>query len=94
MERSRRNFLKIAGASAVVGLGTHPVLNALAAEEQAKTVEIKAGDKALHAKQWGMVIDTRKLTNSADLAPRAVSVDHCRLPEALPKFIDKKTEVQ
>jgi len=87
MESSRRKFLKIAGASAVVGLGTYPVLNALAAEKQAETVELKAGDKALHAKHWGMVIDTRKLTTSDDLKP---IIEACNKIHNIPTRLENK----
>jgi len=87
MESSRRKFLKIAGASAVAGLGAHSVLNALASEEPSETVEIKAGPRALHAKNWGMVIDTRKLTTSADLKP---IIDACNKIHNIPIKLENK----
>ena len=63
MDSSRRRILQLLGVSALA-LTTRPVLNAFAKEEQAAEAEpaFKAGKKALHAKQWALVIDTRNAT--------------------------------
>ncbi len=72
MQSSRRNFLKIAGLSAVGISGAKPVLDAFAAEghgDERTEFEIRKNEKALTAQQWGMVIDTRKFESAADLEP-------------------------
>ncbi len=72
MENSRRNFLKIAGISAL-GIGfTTPVLDAYASSDthgeksKAKTMH---GKNAKRAEHWGMVIDTRRFKSKEDLEP-------------------------
>ncbi len=79
MEKTRRNFLKIAGVSAL-GLSAGPVVNAIAsasaghdatsakAPKEAPAAEEKSSmfskkSSALTAKRWAMVIDTRKLND-------------------------------
>ena len=68
MEDGRRRFLRLAGISAV-GLTAKPVLNAFAAAQQKEKPQtaVKKGDDALIAKNWGMVIDTRKFESAEDL---------------------------
>lgn len=78
MERSRRKFLKVAGISAL-GIGAaKPVFDAFASGDAAEEAhdthgggqpEIRKGEKALSAKQWAMVIDTRKFESAEDLEP-------------------------
>ena len=72
MKSSRRNFLKIAGITAL-GVGAKPVLNTFAAVggHGPKDPEpvLKSGENALTAKQWAMVVDTRKIKSSKDLDP-------------------------
>jgi [DsrC]-trisulfide reductase subunit O len=61
MKGSRRRFLKLAGISAV-GLGAKPVLDAFAKEAaHGGEPSTEKGEKALKAKQWAMVFDTRKM---------------------------------
>ncbi|MDM8525977.1 4Fe-4S dicluster domain-containing protein [Desulfococcaceae bacterium HSG8] len=77
MESTRRKFLKIAGISTLGIAGANPVLDAFASEQQhggeeeqhSQPVEIQKNEKALKAKQWAMVIDTRKFESAADLEP-------------------------
>ena len=73
MERSRREILKLFGITALA-LSTPPVLNAFAAEkETGHGVEgepyVKQGNDALKAKQWAMVIDTKKFESAEDVRP-------------------------
>jgi Fe-S-cluster-containing dehydrogenase component len=56
METSRRNLLKIGGICAL-GLGTLPVLDALAKTDAPKVTE---NQQALKAKRWAMAIDMKK----------------------------------
>ena len=84
MDSSRRRILQLLGISALA-LTTKPVLNAFAAEEQAAGAEvvIKEGDKVLKAKQWAMVIDTRKFETEADLEPL---IEACHKIHNVPKL--------
>ena len=86
MENSRRNFLKIAGISAL-GIGfTQPVLNAYgASEEQGKAAKPQTmrGQNVKTAKQWGMVIDTRRFTSKADVEP---IIEACHKFHNVPDF--------
>jgi len=73
MERSRREILKLFGITALA-LNTPPVLNAFAAEQEAgHGVEgepfVKQGGDALKAKQWAMVINTKKFEAAEDVRP-------------------------
>jgi Fe-S-cluster-containing dehydrogenase component len=93
MKSSRRRFLQIAGISAL-GLGAKPVLDAFAKEEHSDKpeVQILKGEKALKAKQWAMVIDTRKLESPETLEP---IIDACHKIHNVPtKLKDKRHEVK
>jgi len=61
MIKSRRSFLKVAGIAAI-GMGAAPVMN-LAASEPHGSAQPKTerNEEALHAKRWGMAINTSKL---------------------------------
>ena len=84
MENSRRKFLKIAGISAV-GLSATPVVNLLASGgESALEPEMKKGAKALTAKQWGMVVDTRKIKSERDIEPL---IEACHKAHNVPELI-------
>lgn len=71
MKSSRRRFLTLAGIS-VLGLGSLPAMNAFSSNQEhgeKRRAFVKKGDNALSAKQWAMVIDTRRFESSEDLAP-------------------------
>ena len=71
MKNSRRNFLKIAGISAV-GLGLKPVLDTFASPEEHdehSKPHFSKKENVLTGKRWGMVIDTRKFQSPEDLEP-------------------------
>jgi molybdopterin-containing oxidoreductase family iron-sulfur binding subunit len=84
MQNSRRQFMKVAGMAAL-GASAAPVLNSFAAgggsAAAPKTMRAK---ETLWAKQWGMVIDTRKLQTAADLQPL---IEACHKIHNVP-FID------
>ncbi len=82
MEDSRRNFLKIAGISAL-GLGASPVLDAFSKEQGLQTPQMIQSEKALKATHWGMVIDTRKIHSSEDLNPMIAA---CNKIHNIPKL--------
>lgn len=87
MESSRRNFIKIAAISAA-GIGVGTSITALAASQSAPatgSVEMKQGEKALNARQWAMVIDTRKFESASDLEP---IIEACHQTHNVPDFSD------
>jgi len=89
MEKSRRRFLKVAGIAAV-GLGTLPAINFASSESHGKAHAVKSENKeALHAGRWGMVIDTRKLTD--EIARKVIEA--CHYAHNVPDFnieVDEK----
>lgn len=90
MENSRRNFLKIAGISAL-GLGTKPVLNAFASSEHSAEPEISSNQNALKAKKWGMVIDTRKIQSEEDVEPM---IEACNAIHNIPALENERHEIK
>ncbi|MFO7555061.1 MAG: 4Fe-4S dicluster domain-containing protein [Desulfobacterales bacterium] len=90
MESSKRRFLKIAGIAAL-GLGAKPVLDVMAASGETAKPKIRTGEKALSAKRWGMVIDTRKLQSEEDLKPM---IEICDKIHNIPKFENKNHEIK
>ncbi len=90
MENSRRNFLKIAGISAV-GLTASPVKDALAIGEQfiAADKTSKHGE-ALKAERWGMVIDTTKI--GEELAEKMAHA--CHSIHNVPTLENKNHEIK
>ncbi len=94
MKSSRRDFIKIAGISAL-GAGAKPVLDVFASageeHEKKKQITMVSGEKALQAKHWGMVIDTRKLKTAEDLEP---IIEACNKIHNIPKFENKRHEIK
>ena len=96
MESSRRNFLKIAGVSAL-GLGVNPVLDVVASSDSSgehgnqTKAEIFQGKDVLKATHWGMVIDTRQFKSSEDLEP---IIEACRKIHNIPAFENKRHEIK
>ena len=91
MESSRRRFLKMAGIAAV-GLGTQPVIQAVAsAPSHGPQTQVHQGPKALVAKQWAMVIDTRKLQHAEDIEPL---IEACHKIHNVPHFENKHHEIK
>ena len=89
MKNSRRRFLQIAGVSAL-GLGATPVLNAFASEgAKGPGYHIAKGEDALSAKQWAMVIDTRKLQTAEALEP---IIEACNKIHNIPTAIENKNQ--
>jgi len=89
MDSCRRRVLQLLGLSSLALTAT-PVLNAFAAgaehAEEPKPV-IKPNKKALTAKQWAMVIDTRKLQTTKDLEP---IIGACNKIHNIPTAIENK----
>ena len=93
MESSRRSFLKIAGLSAL-GVGAKPVADLLAASAEhgaAPQGRFVVGDKALTAKHWAMVIDTRQFESAEDLEP---IIEACHKVHNVPKLLLDRHEIK
>ena len=92
MDSSRRRILQLFGLSSLA-LMTKPVFNAFAKEEHGgKTKPIlKENDNALKAKQWAMVIDTRKFESEEDLEPL---IEICHKIHNVPHFQNKQHEIK
>jgi molybdopterin-containing oxidoreductase family iron-sulfur binding subunit len=89
MGKSRRDFLKIAGISAL-GLGANPILDLAlglpAANAQVFTADVgeyQRSEGALHAEHWGMAIFTRKFEYPEDFQ---VCIDACHTTHNVPEI--------
>ncbi len=93
MKRSRRSFLQLAGVSAL-GLGLKPAAGLFAASGghgRAPGEKVLKSEKALKAKQWAMVIDTRKFESAEDLEPL---IEVCHKIHNVPSMKDKRHEIK
>ncbi len=90
MSSNRRNFLKIAGITAALGLGGS--LSLQAGNYKPEITEHKESEDQLEAKRWGMVIDTRKFRTHEDFQ-RVIEACHSvhNVPESIP---DEKQEIK
>jgi Fe-S-cluster-containing dehydrogenase component len=88
MDKTRRDFLKIAGISAL-GLGSTPLREALA--ESAPKVEPTS--EALKAKRWAMVINLKKFQESGEAAMKAC-IEACHSIHNVPDWGNVKDEVK
>jgi molybdopterin-containing oxidoreductase family iron-sulfur binding subunit len=87
----RRHFLKIAGLFGL-SLTARPVFNAFAAEEGHGSEAItRRSEKSLVAKQWAMVIDTRRFHSAEDLEPL---IEACHSIHNVPKLENKRHEIK
>jgi len=92
MDNNRRSFMKIAGISAL-GIGANPVLNAFASsQEHGKNPEAEflTKEEALTAKRWGMVVDTRKLSEEIN----AKIFEACHSIHNVPEMENKNHEIK
>lgn len=93
MDSSRRRVLQLLGLSSLA-LTAKPVFNAFAKEpghaEKPQAV-IKESEKALKAKQWALVIDTRKFHSGKDLEPL---VKVCHKIHNVPNLANKRHEIK
>lgn len=105
MDSSRRKFLKIAGISAVAGIGAPSALNMLMKSEVRASSEGGGhGDKAdahgghgghgapVTGKRYGMVIDTRVFHANPGLAEKCIEACHSYFN--VPNFGNKKDEIK
>jgi molybdopterin-containing oxidoreductase family iron-sulfur binding subunit len=91
MKSSRRRFMKMAGIAAL-GLGAQPVIKAVApAAEQGPQTQFSQGPNVLTARQWAMVIDTRRIKTAEDLEPM---IEACHKLHNVPHFEEKNHEIK
>ena len=92
MDSSRRRILQLFGLSSLA-LATRPVFNAFAKEGHAEKpkVIIKDSEKALKAKQWALVIDTRQFESEEDLEPL---VEVCNKVHNVPHLSENRHEIK
>ena len=93
MDSSRRRVLQLLGLSSLA-LTAKPVLNALAEEaahSQKAAATVKKNEKALEAKQWALVIDTREFESEEDLVPLMKA---CHKIHNVPNFANKRHEIK
>jgi hypothetical protein len=87
MGMDRREFLKIAGLSALMGLGGKAAFELLApgqAEASLKDVPLTEG------KKWGLVVDMRKMTG--EIMDKCIEA--CNKTHNVPDFGDPKVEIK
>jgi len=90
---NRREFLKVAGVTAL-GVSASPViLNAIASSggDQKQEIQMGKGENALTAKHWGMVIDTRKLKTKEEVEPL---IEACHKIHNVPKMEIRRHEIK
>jgi molybdopterin-containing oxidoreductase family iron-sulfur binding subunit len=102
MDKQRRKFLKIAGASVVAGIGAPAIIKLSATTAVASgghaTSAATASVHDDHAKKTptglrlGMVIDMRKLVDKPGLLDSAINA--CIEAHNIPEFPDKKNEIK
>jgi len=101
MDKQRRKFLKIAGASVVAGLGAPAIIKLSASPAVASSAghDAPAADahgapmeEAPQGIRLGMVIDTRKLSAKPELLDGAINA--CIDTHNIPQFPDKKNEIK
>ncbi|CAN2042704.1 Hdr-like menaquinol oxidoreductase iron-sulfur subunit 1 [Candidatus Magnetomoraceae bacterium gMMP-15] len=93
MEKNRRNFLKIAGISAL-GLGTKPVIDVFASSGETSTSPIGGVSKkpdVITAKRWAMVVDIKKLAEDEN---HQKCIDACHKIHNVPEMKNKRHEIK
>jgi Fe-S-cluster-containing dehydrogenase component len=89
MDKSRRNFLKIAGFSVlgIGGIGLKPAIGAITGA--ARDEQLQLHPDALQGKRWGMVVDMSKCREGC-----TDCIDACHRAHNVPDFPNKKDEVK
>jgi molybdopterin-containing oxidoreductase family iron-sulfur binding subunit len=89
MSINRREFLRIAGISTILGIGGTSVVNVLWGREESAIV--LPDPEAITAKRWAMVIDVRKFETMDDY--RKV-IEACHGVHNVPDFGNPKDEIK
>ena len=96
MDSKRRDFLKIAGLTAIAGIAAPSAFNTLLKGEAiASAGQAAAGGHGAVAptgKRYGMVIDVKKFTENPGLAEQCVSA--CHTIHNVPDFGNRKDEIK
>jgi len=101
MDKQRRKFLKIAGATALAGVSAPAVVKLTATPsfassghgEAAETHKTEShGEEKPSGIRYGMVIDMRKLYGKPELMDKAINA--CHSVHNVPHFEDKKNEIK
>jgi molybdopterin-containing oxidoreductase family iron-sulfur binding subunit len=95
MDSKRRDFLKIAGLTAIAGIAAPSAFNSLLKGEAVASEAAAVGAHGAAAptgKRWGMVIDVKKFTENPGLAEKCVST--CHTVHNVPDFGNKKDEIK
>lgn len=90
MSINRRQFLKIAGISTIMGLGGTTAFDLLQ-RNGLEAVQFSPDPKALTAKRWGMVIDVSKLKTEDDYKK---IMDACHRVHNVPDIGNPKDEIK
>jgi len=90
MSMNRREFLKIAGASTLLGVGGMSV-SALLKENLLEASQVMPDPRALVAKRWGMVVDMSKFKTEEDYKR---ITDACHRIHNVPTIGNPKEEVK
>ncbi len=86
----RRQFLKIAGISTIVGLGGSSVINGLT-RKGLEASQISTDPRALKAKRWGFVVDMNKFNTEED---HKRVMEACHSIHNVPDFGNPKDEIK
>jgi len=94
MSINRRQFLRLAGVSTVLGVGGASVLSALTGKGEAvsqTTPHFTTDPKAITGKRWGFAIDVRKLKTDEEYQK---CIKACNDIHNIPEFGNPKDEVK
>ncbi len=90
MSINRRQFLKIAGISTVLGIGSTAVVSGLRKGDlEASQFEVSPG--ALTARRWGFVVDMSKFKSGEDIKR---VIDSCHSIHNVPEYGNPKDEIK
>lgn len=94
MDSKRRDFLKIAGLTAIAGIAAPSAFNTLLKGEALASGQPAGGHGAAAptGKRWGMVIDVKKFTENPSLVEKCVTA--CHSIHNVPDFGNKKDEIK
>ncbi len=92
MDIKRRDFLKLAGLSAIAGVGAPTAFSKLLTGEAMASSAPQADAAAKTGKRLGMVIDARKFNEVKGLAQKCI--DACHTTHNVPDFGNKKDEIK
>jgi len=90
MSMDRRQFLKIAGLSTLLGIGAAATVNVFRRDDL-EAYQLEPGPDGLKAKRWGFVVDMSKFKNEEDYA----RVRHaCHSIHNVPDYGNPKDEIK